>query len=94
LNLLTAARIQENSTYSQICGILTRQVQSATVLASTNNQPYIFQITPFDNPSVTLDRISDITQISLKITTEDMTTVFANMPNYVCILSFEKLEGK
>jgi hypothetical protein len=90
LNLLTRAHVQQNRNMSQICAVLSKIEETSTVLATAANIPFIFQTGFGDNPPVYIDDLRNISQIQFKITTQDMTTVFAAMPDYVCMLFFEQ----
>lgn len=88
INLLTPPKVQQNTSLSQICAILSRYADNVTV-ASTNgaNNPQSFECYLPDNPPVYLDNLRDISQIILKITNSS-NVVLANCPDYVCILNF------
>jgi hypothetical protein len=91
LNFSNRARIQQYQKNSSIFAILNRQVETSTVLADTSDYPFIFTVGHNDNPPVYLDNLHDIAQVNLKITYEDMTTIFTEMPDYVAILYFQQL---
>jgi hypothetical protein len=85
-NFGVSAQTQQNSTYSSIVGIISRY--SETI--GTTKKIY-YESFPTDNSPVTLHSVFNIATINIKITTEDMTTTYDELPHYVCILHFKQV---
>jgi hypothetical protein len=85
-NFGVSAQTQQNSTYSSIVGILSRYAETVGV-----TKKIYYESFPTDNSPVTLHSVFNIATINIKITTEDMTTHYDNLPDYVCILHFKQV---
>jgi hypothetical protein len=87
INFGTTAQIQQNSANSSIVSILSRYSETTSV-----GTYFQYEVFPNNNPAVTIKSVQNISQISVKVTTEDMATLYTALPNYVCILHFNQIE--
>ena len=90
LNLGTLHKSQQNKTFTSVAVILNRIEEEPTVLATGVNNNFYFNHFSSDSSPLQIESINETTSIQLKITTEDMTTLYSTMPDYVFVLNFEE----